>query len=107
MRMSVATGISPRELLALDADTFAEIEDVAASRWNVTDLLTVIAEVVHAHYRAYLSAHGVKSSQLPPPLEVPRPDRPDRKADAPRVSIRELATIGGRGVDRREVSRGG
>lgn len=45
----------------------------------------MIAELLHAQYRAFLAANGIKKHRLPAPLHIPRPadlrPRPRARSD--------------------------
>lgn len=81
--MAVALGLSPREVEAIadsDPATFSAMEIAAREKWSSTDeLLAGILEMTHANYRVLLALAGVKKSDSPAPLKVPRPGR-DREA---------------------------
>lgn len=55
----------------------------AAAPWSTTDyLLALIAELVDANTRAFVSAYSKKGSKQPKPIEIDRPgDEPKRPAD--------------------------
>lgn len=90
--MCVATGSGYVDVLALDAPTFDALELVAArdrDRWTVErELQASTLEVLSAHAVAYLAAHGVKQSKLPPPIRVPRPGDDPAAASLPPGTVR-------------------
>ena len=96
--MSVATGIPPAALLALDAEMFDAIEDEAGRRWDAdTELAAQALEVTHDLYRAFVEVHSKPRAPIPPRLHVPRPDDLDPPIpEAPRpVSVNELVALTG------------
>ncbi len=54
-----------------------------AAPWSTTEyLLALIAELVDANTRAFVSAYSKKGSTAPKPLKIDRPgDKPDRPVD--------------------------
>jgi hypothetical protein len=104
--VSLATGLSPLDLLDPRFDLAAELEDALLERWTLRDLLTLLVETTHAHYRAYLSAHGVKEGKLPT-LDLRSPKTSvERSAKPTPVSLGELATLAGRSVEQKAARRG-
>lgn len=80
--MAVLTGISPRELLALDAPMYDAMVDAVNERWSVSDELAAQSvEMQHATYTAVLAGAGAKN--LPKPFRVPRPGEEVHDPDKP------------------------
>lgn len=106
--VAVATGISPRELLALDADAFDELVLALERKWTrELELAATTLEVAHAHFLAFLRVHSKRGARLPDPLRVDRPGakeaEKEARANAPVVSIAEVARMNPRAT--REVQR--
>jgi len=61
----------------------ALLEQVESRQWSpVEELLAECVELLHANLRATLAGNGVKQSDLPKPLRVPRSsDAPPKPAD--------------------------
>lgn len=109
--VSVATGISPRELLALDASMFDEVLQAVERRWSPElELSASLLEVVHAHFLNFVRVHSKKGATIPKPLQVTRPwmrdvEEEDAREDAPVVSLSDVAKLGGAGVALKGVQR--
>lgn len=79
------TGVSPSELLDMEATMFEALSEAAvsdATRWGQdTELLASLLELLHAHYLLTARANGAK--QTGKPMRVPRPgDEAKKKNDA-------------------------
>jgi hypothetical protein len=98
--VSVATGIGPTELLALDGPMFEALVDEVDERWSTElELAATTLEVAHAHFLAYVRTHSKSSARLPDPLRVDRPKRePSTPAPPARVSVNELAQLVGQSI---------
>lgn len=89
------TGAAPAAFLD-DPVMFAAYRDEAeAAAWtDIHELLAINAELTHALIRQTAAAAGAKESQLPKPLQIPRPN--EKKRDPLRVSPIEVAGMIGR-----------
>ena len=91
--MSIATGLTPAELDDLDANDPAMFEAIrmAAAEWwpTETELAAAQVELLSALLRVTLSAAGVKENDLPPLVNIPRPNGMEPPKPKP-VSGREL-----------------
>jgi hypothetical protein len=99
--VSVATGIGPTELLALDAPMFEALVDEVDERWSTElELAATTLEVAHAHFLAYVRTHSKSSARIPDPLRVERPKRDEHSKPAPAkpVSAGELAALVGKSI---------
>ena len=96
--MSVETGISPRELLALDAEMFDAVVEARSERWTTeTELLASALELAHAHFLAFVRVNSKKSAKLPEPLVVERPGQKTEDVVEPtRMGVLELAAFAGK-----------
>jgi hypothetical protein len=95
--VSVETGISPRELLALDAEMFDAVLEARSERWTTEHELAASAlEVAHAHMLLFLRVHSKKNARLPEPLVVERPGQRDEEAKPTPMSVVELARLSGK-----------
>jgi hypothetical protein len=55
------------------------------------ELLAIIAEISHAHYRAFLQANGARTGQLPKQLRIPRPrDLAPRRRISTAAEVRDV-----------------
>ena len=107
--MAVQTGISPRELERLDAESWDALVRAANSereRWtSELELAAATVEILHAQLLAFTRVNAKKGAQLPAQVHIPRPDEQERKRERPpRVSIAELVQHAGESV---EVIHGG
>lgn len=94
--MSVETGIDPRTLLELDAETFDAIVRAVDRRWTPErELLASLLEVEHSALLAYARVHSRKGARLPKPISVPRPgdDETKRAPRVKRITPTELARL--------------
>jgi IS30 family transposase len=92
--VAVATGISPRELLELDADMFDALAGAVDERWSPElELAALQTELAHAQLLSYLRVHSKRGTTLPKPLRIPRPH--ERAAGERPLTIREFAAATG------------
>lgn len=101
----ISSGLSPRELDEIaesDPALFSAIAEGVGTKWGtVEELLAALYELTHANYRVLLSLAGAKRSDIPKPVEVPRPEAwQNKKASAkkkkaksePRATSSEFAS---------------
>jgi hypothetical protein len=105
--VAVGTGISPRELLALDGDMFDAVLVAYAEHWPPErELLASALEVQHAQLIAFVRAHAKRGARLPEPLRVERPERITEREEPTALSVGALAELVGQDVTPVEGGRG-
>ena len=100
--MSVQTGITPDELLAMDARMFDALVTAAEERWPLElELQAQALEVASAHLIAFLRVNAKQGTKLPDPLSADelRPEwakrEQPREDGRARISVAELAKLPG------------
>jgi hypothetical protein len=105
--MALSTGISPRELMALDGEMFDALVRAQEEHWPMAhELAASLLEVAHLHLLAFLRVNSKKGARLPEPITWPRPGQDkDKPAADPgdRISLTELASLPGLTAELREA----
>jgi hypothetical protein len=105
--VSVATGIAPSELLALDAELWDAIDRAESERWDVlVELTASTLELLSALGLAWVKIHSKPGASLGEPVSIPRPEW-WRKSEAPstvaivppdRIGIDALSELTGKRI---------